>query len=184
MSDYYQPDFYRFSEDSLLLVNFIRDELRGSETEALEIGPGSGVISIELLQTNPLLRVTVIELQEAFEQSLQKNLKLFSREADVYIDDFLSVEMQKKFDVIYTNPPYFFRDNSRESSTRERDLCRRMERQSWELWLEKVKSLLSKDGSFFFCHKESEGLFSEDHWRVEKKKELKGLSLFLLKARS
>ena len=58
-------DLYTFSSDAVILANFVR--LKSKET-AVEIGGGSGVISILLSAKNNFKKIKVFEIQEKMQK--------------------------------------------------------------------------------------------------------------------
>ena len=102
-------DLYTFSSDAVILANFVR--LKSKET-AVEIGGGSGVISILLSAKNNFKKIKVFEIQEKMQKICEKNIILnnLSGKLELICDD---VKNFKKYfdvgsvDVVFSNPPYF-----------------------------------------------------------------------------
>ncbi|MEK6851454.1 MAG: hypothetical protein AABY30_02825, partial [Candidatus Thermoplasmatota archaeon] len=63
---------YRFSVDAPLLAAFIRTR---ADDEALELGTGSGVISL-LLSVKPFRRIVALEIQEGLADLARRNVEL------------------------------------------------------------------------------------------------------------
>src|SRR5512137_544956 len=63
---------YRFSVDAPLLADFIRPR---PEDAALELGTGSGVISL-LLSLKPLRKITALEIQPGLAGLARRNVEL------------------------------------------------------------------------------------------------------------
>lgn len=175
--DYLQPDFYHFDEDSISLAKFMANELQKKRSfkpnQFLEIGAGCGVISLELSKSFPNGDFELIELQESFKEIALKNIRNFGEHEEKFhykVLDFLDVEYFVDFPVIFTNPPYFYEEDSRPSKDEKRNICRRMKKDLWNEWLFKMSSLLSPEGSLFFCHKKDDFHSAPFHLReVEKK---------------
>lgn len=100
---------YTFTSDSVILANFIK--LKASET-AVEIGGGSGVISILLTAKNNVKKIKIFEIQEKMQKLCKKNI-IFNNLQDklsLICDD---VKNYKKYidvgsiDVMFSNPPFF-----------------------------------------------------------------------------
>ena len=66
-------DGYRFSVDALLLENFIAAKRLH---EGIELGTGSGIISILLAKRLPETRITAVELQASLAERAQRNVDL------------------------------------------------------------------------------------------------------------
>ena len=62
-------DLYSFTSDAVILANFVR--LKPNET-AVEIGGGSGVISILLSAKNSFKKIKIFEIQEKMQKICEK----------------------------------------------------------------------------------------------------------------
>jgi tRNA1Val (adenine37-N6)-methyltransferase len=95
---------YRFSVDAPLLADFIRIE---PEDEALELGTGSGVISL-LLSVKPFRRTTALEIQADLADLARRNVELngLGGRVEVVEADLRTYEPGRTFDLIFSNPPY------------------------------------------------------------------------------
>jgi len=96
---------YRFSVDAPLLADFI--ETREGE-ELLEIGGGCGIISL-LLSLKPWKHITCLEVQPSLADLARRNVALNRLEGKITVveADIRNYHPEKKFDVIFSNPPYF-----------------------------------------------------------------------------
>src|SRR4051812_43029170 len=109
MNDYSQPDFYRFNEDSLKLVNWILEKKLNAKA-ILDLGAGCGIIGIELANRMHADSLTMVELQADYKAHLEKNIDLI---LDKKIIPHISIQSFKKwtpnqlYDLIVCNPPYF-----------------------------------------------------------------------------
>ena len=113
---------YRFSLDAPLLADFIRTAPRD---ELLELGAGSGIISL-LLSMKPFSRITAVELQPGLAGLARRNVRLNSLEKKitVYETDMRSFSPGRKFDKIFSNPPYYKKGDGNISPSRERAIAR------------------------------------------------------------
>jgi tRNA1Val (adenine37-N6)-methyltransferase len=95
---------YRFSVDAPLLADFVRTR---PEDEALELGTGSGVISL-LLSVKPFRRVTALEIQADLADLARRNVELngLGGRIEVVEADLRTHEPGRTFDLIFSNPPY------------------------------------------------------------------------------
>lgn len=152
-SNYSQPDFYKFSRDSIELVDFSVNYIkeRGSSQTLLDLCCGCGVIGIEAFEkVNGVEKVSFLELQTEFFPHLKKNIEESS------ISDFKLYEtplgkqaFTERFDLIYSNPPYFIPGEGRVSENELRQNCRTFEVDGWNVFLKKVHEWLDADGFFF-----------------------------------
>jgi tRNA1Val (adenine37-N6)-methyltransferase len=117
---------YRYTIDSILLAHFI--ELKEDE-RLLELGAGSGVISLVLAFQNPSVRITGIEIQEGLAGMAGRCIALNGLEGHVEIfhgdarnaDDFVEA---RSFDVAVFNPPYRKMGTGRVNTREEKALAR------------------------------------------------------------
>lgn len=99
---------YSFTSDSVILANFLK--IKTKET-ALEIGAGSGVISILATKKTKAKKIFAFELQERMFDLLQKNIKLnkLEEKIEAFNENILNFRKHIEFgsiDVVFSNPPY------------------------------------------------------------------------------
>ncbi len=95
----------KVSTDACLFGALIASESQG---RVLEVGSGTGLLSIMLAQKNKQ-KITGIEIQEeCYQQSLQ-NLKSVQFRADINFQhaDINSWQSEERFDFIFSNSPFF-----------------------------------------------------------------------------
>jgi tRNA1Val (adenine37-N6)-methyltransferase len=117
---------YRYTIDSILLAHFI--ELK-EEERLLELGAGSGVISLVLAFRNPSIRITGIEIQEGLAGMAGRSILLNGLEDRVEIfhgdarnaGDYAEA---RSFDVAVFNPPYRKMGTGRVNPREEKALAR------------------------------------------------------------
>ena len=116
---------YRFSVDAPLLADFIRTR---ADDEAIELGTGSGVISL-LLSVKPFRRIVALEIQEGLADMSRRNVELngLGERIEVVRADLRTYEPARRFDLIFSNPPYIrkaagFLSRSEEKSAAKHEL--------------------------------------------------------------
>ena len=102
-------NLYTFTSDSVILANFVKT--KPSDT-AVEIGPGSGVISILVQEKNKVKKILAFEIQEKMQKLCQKNIILnnLDEKITLFCDDAKNFDKyiaQNSVDVVFSNPPYF-----------------------------------------------------------------------------
>jgi tRNA1Val (adenine37-N6)-methyltransferase len=160
MDDYSQPDFYRFNQDSILLINRIVQDV--SEAVAiLDLGAGSGIIGMELARKIKPKKLTLVEVQSAFEVHLNKNTFDFvppETQIDIQIKSFADFAVCEKFDLIVCNPPYYLPGRGVISPNSSRAIARSFLVDSWDVLLKKVSEAMIENGKCFFVLKPDDGL--------------------------
>lgn len=96
---------YRFSVDAPILADFIQTE---EDEELLEIGGGCGIISL-LLSLKPCKHINCLEIQPSLADLARRNVALNRLEDKITVieGDIRLYQPEKKFDVVFTNPPFF-----------------------------------------------------------------------------
>ncbi len=97
-------DGLTFGTDALLLASYIEKGARC----ALEIGGGTGIISLLCLSREKFRNVVCCEIQEVFADIIERNARLNGLEDRLRVEccDIRNFTAQKQFDAVFTNPPY------------------------------------------------------------------------------
>ena len=107
-------DYYTFTCDSVILANFLKIKPREI---AVEIGAGSGVVSILASAKNKPKKIVMFEIQEELQKLCEKNIILnnLSNLLELKKDDVLNFNKyfeKGSIDVVFSNPPYFAVDEN------------------------------------------------------------------------
>lgn len=105
---------YGFTSDSVLLANFVKT--KKSDT-VLEIGAGSGIISILVNYKEKPKKIYAFEIQEEAANLAKRNFELNNMQNQIEvvnlpIQKFKQVLTDGQIDVVFCNPPYFKYDES------------------------------------------------------------------------
>jgi tRNA1Val (adenine37-N6)-methyltransferase len=135
-------DVFRVGTDGVLLGALAAMQ---HASKILEIGTGTGLISLMLAQRNPIAEFLGFDINEEAVNLTRLNFQnspFQSRLKNIH-QDFKTFNTQEKFDGIVTNPPYF------ETSSSDKD---KVARQTVELnfrqLISKSSGLLSEQGIF------------------------------------
>jgi len=116
----------------------------------LDIGAGTGILSLMLAQRSNPLQIDAIEIDEnAYEQCVENfesspwGDRLFCFHAG--LDEFVE-EPEDKYDLIVSNPPFYAEDFKTENTAR--DLARFQDAMPFEDLVEAAHLLLSENGIF------------------------------------
>lgn len=111
----------------------------------LEIGTGTGLISLMLAQRNPTAQITALDINNiAFElSSLNFQNSPFGKQLEAVLFDFKQFKSEKKFDLIASNPPYF-----EENSSEKDKLARQTVELSFKELIVNSAKLITENGVF------------------------------------
>jgi len=146
---------YRFSEDSTLLAEFV--DLNPGES-LLDLGAGSGILPLLLIQKERNLNITGIEIQQDLADMARRSIRYNDLEEKIKIVQGDLKEANKLFtwtrwDKVISNPPYFSVSESR-ISTRNNIAIAKQEIKCTLADVIKAASLLLKPmGSFYIVHR-------------------------------
>jgi tRNA1Val (adenine37-N6)-methyltransferase len=143
---------YRFSVDAPLLADFVRTR---PGDEALELGTGSGVIPL-LLSLKPFKHITAVEIQEGSADLARRNVELngLGERIEIVRADLRTYEPGRRFDLVFSNPPYIRRATGSLSRSAERSAAKHELHGGIEDVLEKTAQWLEPDGRACFVYPE------------------------------
>ncbi|QCX53322.1 tRNA1(Val) (adenine(37)-N6)-methyltransferase [Elizabethkingia sp. JS20170427COW] len=107
------PQVFRVGTDGVLLG---ASATIHSFRKALEIGTGTGLISLMLAQRNPELTILAIDINEEAAHLAQENFKNspFSERLHAQLSDFNLFPTEENYDLVVSNPPYFEAEESKD----------------------------------------------------------------------
>ncbi|NCO63375.1 MAG: methyltransferase [Flavobacteriales bacterium] len=124
--------------------------LKNNPFSVLDIGAGTGVLSLMLAQRSKAQLIDAIEIDDsAYEQCVNNfenspwSDRLFCYHAS--LDEFAN-EIEQQYDLIISNPPFYSEDYK--TTNEQRDLARFSEALPFDHLLESISKLLSEDGVF------------------------------------
>jgi tRNA1Val (adenine37-N6)-methyltransferase len=119
------------------------------KTNSLDIGTGTGVLSLMLAQRNPNMHITALEINEDAAKDAAMNFERsdYANRISLQIEDFLLFKSKDKYDLIFSNPPFY--DDKLLAKNESLNLAKHISSMSLELLLENVKTKLHRDGSFW-----------------------------------
>jgi tRNA1(Val) A37 N6-methylase TrmN6 len=95
---------YNITSDAVWLAAFV---VKAKIKNVLDVGIGTGGVSLCLLEHNPNLEITGIDISKQMLDECEKNAKLNKRKITLLNTDILNWKTSKTFDAVITNPPYF-----------------------------------------------------------------------------
>lgn len=160
-SDYLQPDFYRFNQDSIQLVKWIAMSISKAE-RIIDLGAGSGIIGIELARILNPRKLTLIELQKEFESYLAHNVREFlpaDMLHEIVISSFSDYFTNEKYDLVVCNPPYYLPGQGKMAKNTNRAIARTFLADSWGILMNKIFELLAHGGRGYIVLKAHEKMY-------------------------
>lgn len=149
----------------------------------LDIGTGTGLITLMLAQRNENIQITAIDIdQEAVEQAEENFISSpWKDRINVKLQDVVTYQPINLFDTIVSNPPYF--TNSLKCPNEQRSTARHTDTLSIDNLLARSSELLSEKGkvSFVFPYDQTEkiiqiaqreGLFLSRYTKVKPRPDL------------
>ena len=136
---------HKVGTDAMLLGAYID---ASKQSLGLDIGAGTGVLSLMLAQRNPSIQITCIEIDEKSSDECSANImeSPWSNRIHLINHDFIEYQFTHKFDLIFTNPPYYLTDNS---SNESNERTKHITPESLLSWLNKISELLTTKGEFW-----------------------------------
>ena len=132
--------------DSMILGSFID---ASNAVRALDVGAGTGVLTLMVLQNNPTLIVDAVEIHQEAAEECAFNLKQSSwgENTTVYPQDFLSFQPDEKYDLIFSNPPFYV--DGLKSGDESIDQAKHITRAVFEQFIVKTSRILNEFGRFY-----------------------------------
>lgn len=165
--EYSQPNFYKSSNDTLILRDYIFNNYESLEDQrCLDVFAGAGILGLEVFSKRGG-NWCFLEMQSEFASYLELNIKLalknFFYEIKSAEEILNSTIGEHRFDLIVGNPPFYFPESTRSSENKNRDLCHRISKDSLINSICNLLEILDEDGKMFliFPEKTAKFLISE-----------------------
>lgn len=141
-----QHSSMKVGTDAMLLGSLASND---QPLNILDIGCGTGVLSLMMAQKYPQASITGIELDQEAIIDCQRNFQEsdWTDRLKCVHGDFLEFNSANSYDLILSNPPFF--ENSLKNSTEKKSRARHSDSLPVEKLVGKVTDLLSENGSFW-----------------------------------
>ena len=148
-------DSYRFSVDSILLLNFIR--LKNYEN-IIDLGTGSGIIPLLLFGKKKGLSIYGVEIQKDLADMARRSVELNKLQNDITIiqEDFRNLKnifKNQQFDVVVSNPPYVSMGQGKINPSSSRAIARHEIKGSLEDMISVSNYLLKNKGRIYLIYR-------------------------------
>lgn len=133
---------FRVGTDGVLLGALSKVE---SARNILEVGTGTGLISLMVAQRNLEGNIVALDINEESVSIAAQNFSQspFSKKLHARLEDFKNFKIESKFDLIISNPPYFEQNSSLKDRT-----ARQQTDLTFENLISKSATILSNKGIF------------------------------------
>ena len=117
-----KKDGLTFGTDALLLAAYIS----GKFDTGIEIGGGSGIISMLLLTREKVKKITAIEVQEDYAALIRRNARLngLSESLTSVYADAREYKASSEVSIVFTNPPYMKAGGGKRNDTDAKNAAR------------------------------------------------------------
>ena len=149
-------DGFCFGIDSVILSEFAKDIKNNSIV--LDLGTGTGILSILLAGKTNLQKIYGIEIQEEVAEMAKRSVKLNNLEDRVEIvnkniKELNEIFEKNSFDSIVTNPPYKKLETGKTNERENKFISRHEVTASLEDFIKTSFDLLKDKGSIFMVHR-------------------------------
>ena len=141
-----------FGTDAYLLAAYVKEQKNAT---AVELGGGTGIISLLCAAKGKLGRIFCAEIQPSFADIIERNAKLNSLDDKVIalncdIRQIKSTDIGQEVDVVFSNPPYMKVDSGKRNASDEKHIARHEVCGDINDFCASAKRLL-KHGGLFYC---------------------------------
>ena len=141
-----------FGTDAFLLASFVKEQKNGV---AVELGGGTGIISLLCASRNKFKSIYCVEIQEDFANIIRRNASLNGLDGKITsicedVRNLKSVHIGCEVDSIFANPPYMKADSGKRNEHDEKFIARHEVFGDIGDFCACAKRLL-KHGGYFYC---------------------------------
>jgi tRNA1Val (adenine37-N6)-methyltransferase len=158
--DYHQPEDYRFSLDSVFLAQkvaaYLKDHSNLENLKVLDLCAGCGVVGLELHFHSPTLKkIDFLEVQPLYREYFDKNCeqaKSINSEfhfLEMNYADLITPAFKDTYDIVVSNPPYFFLGEGLLSPNEFKNRCRFFIDSNFQKLIQSTIHVLTPSGRAF-----------------------------------
>lgn len=116
----------QYGTDAFLLASYIRPS---KKAKAVELGAGTGIISLLLAAKQKLFHITAVEIQPSYAELVARNVELNSLQARITplcqdIRTLSPAMLGGEVDIVFSNPPYMRCDSGKRNESEEKYIAR------------------------------------------------------------
>lgn len=148
--------YFKYGIDAVLLSNFVKTSKKG--VKVVDLGTGTGIISILLTAKIDVEKIYSIEIQEQVADMAKRSIELNDLKEKVEILNIDLKEVDKhiegnSIDIIVTNPPYQKNNSGLQNEVEEKKISRHEIYCNIEDICKKSKYLLKDKGELYMVHR-------------------------------
>ena len=143
----------KVTTDACLFGAWVAEEVRSQESgvgsqQSLDIGTGTGLLSLMLAQKNPETKILAVEIDKDAAEQAANNIgaSVWKDHVDILKADVKDFSFPEKFDVIFSNPPFY--ENELKSETDKKNIAHHSENLTLKELLDVIKTNLNAAGNF------------------------------------
>ena len=116
---------------------------------ALDIGTGTGLLSLMLVQKKPEANILAVEIDKSAAKQAADNINasLWKDQVDIVEGDVKDLSFAEKFDLVISNPPFY--ETEWRSETDIKNIAFHSDNLTLQELLHTIKTHLSANGNFF-----------------------------------
>ena len=166
----------KVTTDACLFGGWVVREIENRKSEVgklLDIGVGTGLLSLMITQKNDRLIIDAIEIDREAAEQVKENINAsqWKERINIINSDVRSFQFENKYDIIISNPPFY--EKELRSATESRNLAHHSDELKLSELLSIIKNILTADGSFFILlpykrNEEIRKLFKKQELHIEK----------------
>jgi tRNA1Val (adenine37-N6)-methyltransferase len=166
----------KVTTDACLFGAWAAEEIKNEKliiNNILDIGTGTGLLALMIVQKNPEADVFAIEIDEEARKQARENVDSspWKERINVIEGDVKDHSFPEKFDLIISNPPFY--EKEIRSETDNKNVAHHSENLTLEELLSVIKNNLNPDGSFFLLlpykrNEEIKRLFKDHELSISK----------------
>ena len=142
----------KVTTDACLFGAWVANEVENEKLKVervLDIGTGTGLLSLMLAQKNDEVLIHAIEIDKDAADQAKENAasSAWKERIDILNADIKGFSFKNKFDLIISNPPFY--ENELRSETNRRNIAHHSENLTLKELLDVIKTNLNANGNFF-----------------------------------
>ena len=142
----------KVTTDGCLFGGWVAEEIKNEKLKihkSLDIGTGTGLLSLILAQKNPAVTIHAIEIDKDAGKQARENIDAspWKDRIDILEGNVKDYSFPEKFDLIISNPPFY--ENELKSESQKKNIAHHSENLTLEELLSIIKKNLNRNGHFY-----------------------------------